>query len=315
MKQILTVFLCLFFSLAHSAMAAPLKLVATTASMKMLAYEIGGTRVAVSSLAPADRDPHHLQAKPSMIRALRSADILISVGAGLEVGWLPAAIERASNPAIQVGQTGHFVATDQLELLDVNPLADRSQGDVHPEGNPHVQLDPDRMISIAKALSARLAILDPEGADDYRRNTEALVGRLQQHILRWQQYVLNPAVVLYHQEGRYLLHRFGLQPLGYIEVLPGVPATARHLNALRETIEALTGQNKSAAGLILRSPYQPARPCESLAQGLSRAGTAWKVQALPNEPFEAGGEGRLSEQPTLEDYIQLIDQWLEALKQ
>lgn len=134
-----------------------LQVVATTASMGMLARTVGGPQVQVSELAPPDRDAHMLQARPSMLRALRDAQLVVAVGAELEIGWLPAAISGAANGAIAPGRPGYFEAAAQVPLLDAGLAADRAQGDVHPGGNPHVNLDPLRMAAISKALAERLA--------------------------------------------------------------------------------------------------------------------------------------------------------------
>lgn len=118
-----------------------LEVVATTASMGMLARTVGGPQVRVTELAPPERDAHQLQARPSMIRALRDAQLLVAVGAELEIGWLPAAIAGAANPAIQPGRSGYFEAAAQVPLLETGQSADRAHGDVHAAGNPHVNLE------------------------------------------------------------------------------------------------------------------------------------------------------------------------------
>jgi zinc/manganese transport system substrate-binding protein len=125
------------FPLATRPACAAVNVVATTSSMGMLARTVGGDAVKVTVLSPPDRDAHFLLARPSMMVALRRADLLVAVGAELEVGWLPAAIQGASNPKILPGQPGYFEGAAQIELIDVGQAADRSKGDVHPMGNPH----------------------------------------------------------------------------------------------------------------------------------------------------------------------------------
>ena len=141
--------------------AAELRVVATTSSMAMLVREVGGAAITITTLAPPDRDPHYLLARPSMVVALRRADLVVAVGADLEVGWLPAAIQGASNPRILPGQPGYFEGAAHIALLETGQVADRSRGDVHPMGNPHFYTDPERMATIGIALAARLGALDP----------------------------------------------------------------------------------------------------------------------------------------------------------
>ena len=138
-----------------SALAeAKLDIVATTSSMGFLARTVGGDQVKVTVLAPPDRDAHSLLAKPSMMVALRNADLLVAVGADLEIGWLPAALQSANNPKILPGTPGYFDGGAQLDLIEKGGGADRSKGDVHPLGNPHFYLDPQRMAQLASALAA-----------------------------------------------------------------------------------------------------------------------------------------------------------------
>lgn len=276
-----------------TSLAWALEVVATTASMGMLARTVGGPQVRVTVLAPPDRDPHQLQAKPSMMRALRDADLVVAVGAELEVGWLPPALDGAANPRVLPGRIGYFEAAAQVPLIDAGQPADRARGDVHPAGNPHVHLDPVRMATIARALAERLARLDTARAADYRARAEAFARAVEARLPAWRAQVAGSAgAVLYHKDGIYLLDRLGLPLLGTLEPVPGVPPSARHLNAL---ISELRGRR----GVVLHQPYQP-------AQGPNRLGEAldWPVVVVPMEPAaDADAEG----------YFRLIEQWLAAL--
>lgn len=288
MRSILVILFSLFTPLAYA-----LNLVATTASMGMLAREVGGAAVTVSMLAPPDRDPHTLQAKPSMMRALRDADLVVAVGAELEAGWLPAAIQGAANPQILPGRLGYFEAAAQVPLLDSGQAADRARGDVHPMGNPHVHLDPQRMATIASALAARLARLAPEKAAQFHANAERFARAVEVRTPLWRQAAESlPGAVLYHKDGDYLLAFLGLPVLGYIEPLPGVPPTARHLQAL---IDGLQGRR----GVVLHHAFQPGQGPRRVAESLG-----WPVRVVPMEPeVKAGAEA----------YFRLIDAWVTAL--
>lgn len=288
------VFLAILLALT-APLASALNVVATTASMGMLARTVGGPQVQVTVLAPPDRDPHQLQAKPSMMRALRDADLVVAVGAELEVGWLPAALDGAANPKVLPGRLGYFEAAAQVPLLEAGQAADRARGDVHPMGNPHVHLDPVRMADIGRALAERLARLEPRQAAEFRARAEGFARAVQARLPAWRAQVAGSGgAVLYHKDGIYLLDRLGLPLLGTIEPIPGVPPTAR---SLAELTERLRGRR----GVVLHHPYQPAQGPQRIAEALG-----WPVVAVPMEP---------SAEADVEGYLRLIDQWVAALAQ
>ena len=272
--------------------AAEVRVVATTSSMAMLAREIGGSAVSITTLAPPDRDPHYLLARPSMMVALRRADLLVAVGAELEVGWLPAAIQGASNPRILVGQPGYFEGAAQIELIETGQVADRSRGDVHPMGNPHYYMDPLRMAAVGRALAARLGALDPPRKDEFANRAEAFAKAVDERAARWRQQAAGaPGVVLYHKDANYLALFLGIPVLGYIEPLPGIPPTASHL---RDLVARLSG----AKGVILYNSYHPSEGPAFLSRQLG-----WKSRQLQLEvPLEATGSM----------YLDHIEQWVQA---
>lgn len=179
MRKLALVPLLVIAAATSPAAAAGLRVVATTSSMGMLARTVGGDQVKVTVLAPPDRDAHYLVAKPSMMVALRNADLLVAVGADLEIAWLPAALQGANNPKILPGAPGYFEGAAQIELIEKGAAADRSKGDVHPQGNPHYYLDPPRMAAVAKALASRLGTLDPAHAAQYGGAAAAFGSRLR----------------------------------------------------------------------------------------------------------------------------------------
>ena len=290
MKKILmTLGLCLTSTLA----LADLKIVATTSSMGMLARTVGGSHVKVTELAPPDRDAHTLQVRPSMMQALRQADLVVSVGAELELGWLPAATEGAGNPRLLSGNSGYFEAAAQVPRLDVKGNADRSQGDVHPLGNPHVQLDPVRMGDIALALANRLGKLDAANTTAYLSAAIAFKQSVGQRMPRWQQATAgSPGVLLYHHDANYFLDRFNIPVLGYIEPVPGIPPSASHILKLAQQ---LRGQK----GVILHTVYQGNSGIARLAEQLG-----WKETGLPLDPPTNSSQ---------DGYFNLIDQWAGAV--
>jgi zinc/manganese transport system substrate-binding protein len=276
---------------AHSAGA--IDVVATSSSGGMLVTEIGGEQVTVEVLGPPDRDLHYLQARPSMMRTLRGADLLVAVGADLELGWLPVAVRQAANPDILPGRPGYFEFAAQVDLADVGGAADRSLGDVHPLGNPHLHMDPVRMTTIAAALAARLAELDPAHAAAFGARAAGFVTAVERRLPDWRARLRDaPGAVLFHQDANYLLYRFDVPVLGFLEPVPGIPPTAAQVRAL---IDRLSGRR----GVILYTTFQPAQAPESLADALG-----WSAIRLPLEP-PLGATGA--------DYLEHIERWVEAL--
>lgn len=184
MKRILAL---LSLLAAASPAAAGLNVFACEPEWAALAGELGGEHVSVYSATSAQQDPHHIQARPSLIARVRRADLVVCSGAELEVGWLPMLLRQARNPAVLPGRPGHFEASSFVKRLEVPAELDRSEGDVHAAGNPHVHLDPHRLATIAAALATRMADLDPGNAPDYRRQHADFAARWQAAIARWEE--------------------------------------------------------------------------------------------------------------------------------
>src|SRR5689334_12127423 len=152
---------------AHSA-AAALSIFACEPEWGALATELTGDKANVYVATTALQDPHRIEARPSLIARTRSADLLVCTGLELEVGWLPVLLQQSGNTKIAAGQPGNFQAGPLVPRLDVPVKLDRSEGDIHPGGNPHVQLDPRNIAKVAAALTQRLAQLDPPNAAFYQ---------------------------------------------------------------------------------------------------------------------------------------------------
>jgi zinc/manganese transport system substrate-binding protein len=280
-------------SLAAVPAPAAVNVVATTSSMGVLARTVGGDAVKVTVLSPPDRDAHYLLAKPSMMVALRRADLLVAVGAELEVGWLPAALQGASNPKILPGQPGYFEGAAQIELIEVGQAADRAKGDVHPMGNPHYYMDPERMARVAHALAGRLSALDPPRAARFQSSAEAFARAVAERVPGWKERAAgSPGTVLYHKDANYLAALLGVPILGYVEPLPGIPPTATHLQGL---VRTLSGRK----GVILYNTFQSGDGPGFLARNLG-----WKTQQLQLEAnLDATGPA----------YLDHIDRWVTAI--
>ncbi len=244
---------------AHAA----LKVLATTADWAALTRELGGDKVDVYGATTAFQDVHRVDAKPSLVARARSADLVVLSGAELEVGWLPVLLQESGNPHIQVGQPGYFDVTSFLRLLEVPSTVDRSMGDVHPQGNPHVQLDPHNIGTVAKALTARLAQLDAKDAQYFESRGADFQSRWQQAIARWEQKAAplkGVSVVVIHRDQSYLCHWLGLQNVASIEPKPGVPPSAGYLGQL---VAQLTS---APPKMILRNAYNDPKAAEWLSE-------------------------------------------------
>lgn len=279
--------------LAAMPAAAEIRIAATTANMGMLAETIGGDAVDVTVMAPHDRDAHYLEARPSMMAALRNAQLVVAVGADLEVGWLPAAIDGANNRDVRPGRLGYFEAARHVELLVEGGAADRARGDVHPAGDPHFYMSPRSMAKAGHALAERLARMDEAGASTFHANAEAFEALVAEHMSRWREAAERTLPVLsYHGDIAYLARDLGIQLVGTIEPLPGIPPTARHL---RELVRQLDGQQ----GVILVRNYQPEDGARFLQQEIG-----WEVHQLPSDVQP--GEGT-------QDYLDMIGRYVEAM--
>ncbi len=272
---------------------ATVRIVATTSSMGMLARSVGGDAVEVRVLAPPDRDAHYLLARPSMMLALRRADLLLAVGADLEVGWLPAAIRGAANGRIVPGRPGYFEGAAQLVLLERDQPADRGRGDVHPTGNPHFYMDPERMALLARALAGRLATLDPEHAEQFADRAATFGDEVARRLPDWRARATRSAgVVLYHKDLVYLAILLDVPVRGYLEPVPGIPPTASHL---RELVTRLDGSD----GVILHTSFQSADGPEFLERHLG-----WtRIRRQLEVDLDADAAA----------YLDHIDAWVDAM--
>jgi zinc/manganese transport system substrate-binding protein len=260
-----------------SAFAA-LNIFACTPEWGALAKELAGDKANIYNATNALQDPHHVEARPSLIARARSADLVICTGADLEVGWLPLVLTQSGNAKIRAGQPGNFEASRFVSMLEVPATVDRSQGDVHPGGNPHIHLDPRNIAKVAAALGERMAQIDAGDADGYRQRVKNFLERWQQAIARWEKEgapLKGMAVVGYHKNMSYLNAWLGIREIGSLEPKPGLPPTTAHMS------ELLTRLAKDPAKAVVRSAYNDPRAAEWLT------GNA-KIPAVVL-PFTVGG--------------------------
>ena len=228
-----------------------------------LAEEIGGDLVEAYSATTALQDPHYIQARPSLIAKVRNADIVICNGAQLEIGWLPALLQKANNRDVRPGSRGYMEASSFVVRLDATASADRAGGDIHPLGNPHVQTNPHNVAAVAEALAERMAELDADNASTYASRNADFLRRWQEAIVKWETRAAplrGKRVITHHKSWVYLERWLGLEEVGNLEALPGLPPTATHLSQL--TREFADG----GADVIVRAPYQDDKPAHWLAE-------------------------------------------------
>lgn len=246
--------------LAH----AGLKVVTTTEDLAALAREVGGDRISVESIARGYQDPHFVEAKPSFILKLHSAELLIVVGRELEIGWLPPLLQQSRNEKIQPGGRGYLDASITVKILDIpQGQITRAMGDVHPMGNPHYWLDPGNGRRMAQAILAKLSELQPADAAVFNQRFADFDKRLADAEKRWDASLApfkGTKVVTYHRSWPNFVDRFGLDVIGYVEPKPGIPPSPQH------TIDLIAEMKKVKATVILVEPYFDLKTPQSVAR-------------------------------------------------
>ena len=272
MKKLLAPVL-LSFAVFSAPAHANLKVFACEPEWGSLLNELGGDKLSVDVATSALQDVHVIDAKPSLIAKVRKADLIVCTGAELEIGWLPQLTRQAGNPKVASGP-GYFLAADQIVTLDKPTTVDRAQGDIHPQGNPHFQTDPYRVLTVAKALDARLVALDPANAVVYQQRLASFAARWQTAIKGWEAKAAplkGKKVIVHHPNWVYLFAWLHISSVGSLEPKPGVPPTSSHLAGLISTAKS------DGAYAIVRAAYQDPKPSQWLS---GRAGVP--VVVLPS---------------------------------
>ncbi|MDB3955503.1 zinc ABC transporter substrate-binding protein [Alphaproteobacteria bacterium] len=254
MLKIITILLLFKFLLSTSSFASDqINIFACEPEWKSLAEEIGGNKVKAFAATHAKQDPHHIRARPSLIAKIRRADLIFCSGAGLEVGWMPILLQKA-NSKVQPGKLGYLMASNYTPVIDIPDKVDRSHGDVHPEGNPHVHLDPNNILLVAKELNKRLAVIDSINKNYYQENYNNFINRWKKSLLRWEkdiESIKDQRIIIHHKSFDYLFNWMELDEVAALEVKPGIPPTASHLKNILQDI------NNNPADIIVISPYDP----------------------------------------------------------
>jgi zinc/manganese transport system substrate-binding protein len=230
----------LLFGLQASSYAQPVRVITTTPELADITKQIGKELVNVESLTRGVEFMHAVPVKPSFVPKLNRADILAVMGLDLEISWLPALLEVANNSKILPGQPGNIDCSNGISVLEVPRSVDRSEGDVHPKGNPHYNLDPLGGKIIARNIAEGLSRNYPQHRPVFEKHLNAYLGELDKAIARWQSMAAplkGVKIVTYHVEWSYFANRFGLHQVGMIELKPGIEPTPNHLVALAQRMQ------------------------------------------------------------------------------
>lgn len=280
----------LLLLLAPLPSIAALNVFACTPEWGSLAKELGGDKANVYTATTALQDPHKIEARPSLIARARNADLVVCTGIELEIGWLPLVQSQSGNPKIQQGKPGNFEAASFASLIEKPQRVDRSMGDVHPGGNPHIHLDPANIAKVAAALGERMGALDAQERAYYSERTKAFLERWREATARWEKEgapLKGFPLVVYHRDLSYLVRWLGMREAGSLEPKPGLPPSTAHLSELLATLA------RDPAKAVVRSAYNDPRAAEWIAE---RA----KIRVVVL-PFTVGGSERAKDLFSLYD--------------
>lgn len=254
-----TLFLLLLSNAAHAA----LNVFACEPEWAALTQELAGEHASIYTATGAMQDPHRVEARPSLIAKARRADLVVCTGAELEMAWLPVVLRESGNANVQPGSEGYFEAASAVHMLEVPTRLDRGDGDVHAQGNPHIQTDARNFLPIAHALAQKLMQRDPANKALYQQRLNAFEQKWRAALARWAQQAapLNGvAIVVQHKGFPYLSDWLGLHEVAVLEPKPGMESSAAWLSQVLNTLQ------QHPARMVLRAAYQSERPSQWIAQ-------------------------------------------------
>jgi zinc/manganese transport system substrate-binding protein len=262
-------FLTWLIGLAVALYAGPkLNVVASVPDLGDMAKRIGQDKVEVVVLATGREDLHAVPARPSFLPKLNRADLVLSLGLDAEHAWLPALCAEARNTRIREDAAGWVETWPGISVLGVPAKLDRSEGEQHPEGNPHYNIGPQCGPVMAGNILQAFSVAAPQYANFFKDNAAVYTGELEKllHELKEQGAPLRGVTIIdYHPDVPYLCDFYGMQAVGSIEPKAGVAPTAGHLHTLEET-----GKAKKVQLIVYNQSQNPKIP-RQLAQRISCA--------------------------------------------
>jgi ABC-type Zn uptake system ZnuABC Zn-binding protein ZnuA len=276
--------------LCVTAHADPIRVVTTIPDLAEFAKRVGGDKVEVSSLSSGEENPHNVLMSPSMVTRLAKADLFIQMGLGFEHAYAPALLAESRNQKIQAGKSGFLDTSGDIRVREVPKSLDRTEGDVHPMGNPHYNLDPEYARRMVKAIAQKLSEMDPANRAFFETNAKNYDAALEKKIREWKATLGGKGIkfISYHPHWVYFAERFGLKDVGTIEPKPGVEPGPRHLEDL------INRMKSDGVKLILKESFYSDRLPQEIAK---RTGAR-----IASVPIMVGGT------PQAEDYIMMMDQ-------
>jgi len=266
------------------------RIVTTTTELADFARHIGGDRVEVYSIARGYEDPHFVEAKPSHILNLKRADLFLVSGLQLEIGYSPILEQGTGKPDVMQGGRNYIDCSAGVRPIEIPIRADRSMGDVHPQGNPHYLSDPHNAIIVVNTIARAMKSHFPENASYFETNREAYLNLLGAKIRSWDQKMAplkGIKVVDYHRNFSSLIKRYGLGLIGSVEPRPGITPTPSHVAALIERMKA-----EDCRYILVASYFE-----RTVSQNIAKAVNG-KAFILPIMPGAMKG---------INDYISLMD--------
>jgi len=263
MKSVLKLAAASVLALAALPAAAALNVFTCEPEWAALAQELGADKVLVYSATTALQDPHRIEARPSLIARIRTADLLVCSGSELEIGWLPLLLTQSGNSKIQLGTPGYLEASQYVAKLEVPKVVDRALGDIHPGGNPHIHTDPRNIAKVAAVLEERLAQLDPGNAATYHSRARSFLDRWQAAIARWEKEAAplkGMPIVEHHKAFSYFIDWTGMREIATLEPKPGIPPTPSHLAQLLDQMK------RQPAKVIVYSSYDSPQAAQFLSE-------------------------------------------------
>ena len=288
------IFLTLFLPLT---LLAHMNIAVSYPYIGAITKSIGGEHITTVVLAKGNWDPHFVVPRPSLISKVRRADALIMNGGQLEIGWLPPLINRAGNPKAKPGTSTFLNLSHHVELIQKPKNVSRSGGDIHPDGNPHFHLDPNNILVLANTIKKFLISIDSEHSSIYETNFSAFKSSWDQKLAIWKEKMemnKNKKVIQFHDNLAYFNECYGLESIGTIEPLPGIPPSSRH------TLKLINLIKEQKPGYILHDVYHSTKTAEYISDK-----TGLRVVLMPHDI------GALED---IEDLTSLFDYLTGAIK-